>query len=812
MFSLARRVAALAALFRCAYCLAGAPAPAINGQLPLLAQAASLPAEFRDHFFEVPLAARVEKDGQALGDAMVLLTREGTVQLLSFTDAGDSQQPAAERQKWAEALSRPLALGDCQSNCPLGLLAIHYSLENSQLSLLTNAASRQQAAARYHALPPGGSQGLILGNHLNLAGGGGQNLSGRYAMDLQGSLGYWSALGSLQLERGGDGQLRQSLSQLYAQRELDGHFIRVGLFNPDGQGLLRQLGTQGKRADATIGVMAGSSDALLADSMHPSLYPVYVSANREATVEIYRNGVLINSQLVSPGLQLLNTLNLPAGIYPVEVRLLEDGVQVSRSEELIYKPSQWSNPEQRWRYSAFAGQQRGLFGDDAQSADGSLAIGGSLNYLLHPRAVLGLSAQQIGGQRQFGAALDWDLGDSVKLYANLFHTTGYGSGFDVQSMWSYSQGSVVLSHSRSQLSTGGSDGSGAFWLMASRSALAISHRLSDNSSLTARLSHSANGGLSLDLGLDRRHKLFGNEATWRVSAFDRATAGSPRNRGVELSLNMSLGRENRSYNASVGSRSGSQGGRDHYASVSVQQSLDNSWLSGVAATASADGYGLGLSGNAQFQHPLLRGDAYLQRSSLNGRLSGGLNLENTVAIGGGGVAASGDAAAFGSDTGLIVDVESDLPAVALRADDSQGGSVRLHPGRNFIPVTAYKAGSVQFDFAGSSAPAVAIQPASHNYHLNKGGVAYLQVRVLKTVTVLGRLLNAAGQPLRGAQVINHAGRTLSEADGFFSIEMSESAPTLEIRHQAATACQFRLDPGQPRRESDTLLAGELRCR
>ncbi|WP_434628938.1 CS1-pili formation C-terminal domain-containing protein [Chromobacterium sp. CV08] len=801
MITVARLAAALAASFLCAPCLAGAPA--VSARLPLLAQAAGLPAEFRDHFFEVPLAARVEKDGQALGDAMVLLSRDGAVQLLSFTDAGDSRQPDAERQKWVEALGRPVGLGDCKDSCPPGLLAIHYSLENSQLSLLTDAAGRQQAAAHYHALPAGGSRGLILGNRLNLAGGGGQSLSGRYAMDLQASLGDWSALGGLQLERGADGRLGQNLSQLYAQRELDGHFVRAGLFSPDGQNLMRQPYTQGYRADAVIGLMAGSSDALLADRGQASLYPVYVTANREATVEIYRNGVLIHSQLVQPGLQLVDTLSLPGGIYPVEVRVLEDGAQVSRSEELIYKPSLWSNPEQRWRYSVFAGRQRKPFGGVAQP--GGLALGGGINYLLHPRVVLGLASQQFGAQRQFGASVDWDMADSAKLYANLFHTAGYGSGFDVQTVWSYSLGNVVLSHSRSSLDGGDDPGR----RQAGRSALSLNHRLSGSSNLNARLSRS--GGLSVDLGLDHRHKLLGNDATWRLAAFDRAAGAGPRNRGVELSLNLSLGREGRSYNASVGSRSGSLGSRDRYASVSMQQSLDNGWLSAVGATGSVDGHGLGLSGNAQFRHPLLRGDAYLQRSSLNGQLSGGLNLENTVAIGGGGIAASGDAAAFGADTGLIVDVESDLPEVALRADDSQGGSARLHAGRNFIPVTAYQAGSVQFDFAGAGAPAVAIQPASHSYHLNKGGVAYRQLRVLKTVTVLGRLLDASGRPLRGAQLINHAGRAVSEADGFFSLEMSESMPTLEVRHQAAAACRFRLDPARQPRAGEALLAGELRC-
>ncbi|WP_337883852.1 CS1-pili formation C-terminal domain-containing protein [Chromobacterium haemolyticum] len=777
----------------------------LDHRAPLLAQVESLPAEFRDHVFDVPLAARVELDGKLLGDAMVLLSRQGTVQLLRFTDDGDSQSVPADRQRWAQALLQPLPQGQCTAVCPPGLLALHYSLENSQLTLLTQEAGQDGQRARFHALPPQGSHGLILNNQLNLVGGGGQPLSGRYALDLQGSLGHWNALGSVQLDRGDGGQLNRTLPHLYLQRENEGHFIRAGLFSPSGQGLLRQPRTEGDRAYTTIGLMAGSSDTLLASGKRPSLYPVYVTANRESTVEVYRNGALIHSQLVQAGLQLVNTEALPGGIYPVEVRVMEDGRQVASQEELIYKPSQWANPEQRWRYSAYAGQQRGL-GSDSNPQAGDWAFGGSLNYLLHPRATVGMAAQQIGNQRQFGASLDWDPADAWKLYANVFHTAGYGNGFDAQAIWRYGQGSVVFNHSRSWREN--EDGDVA---LSARSAMSINHALNDKTTLNARLSRShAQGGVNVDLGLDKHGKLMGHDANWRLALFDRADTPGRRSRGVEVGLNLSLGKEGRYYSASLGSRNSAQG-RDQYLSASMRQNFEQGWLQSAGATVNADRQGLGLSGSAQFQHDLFRGDAFAQRGAGGQGFNGGLNLESTLAIGGGKAVASGDSQASFAHTGVIVDVDSELDAVPLQANDSHGGSAPLRPGRNFIPVAAYKPGQLQFDFAGAAAPAVTIQPASHAYHLNKGGVAHIQVKALKTVTVLGQLLDASGQPLRGAQVINHASRSVSEADGFFSIEMSESTPTLEVRHHAAAACQFRLDAGQHRREADTLLVGTLRC-
>jgi len=149
--------------------------------------------------------------------------------------------------------------------------------------------------------------------------------------------------------------------------------------------------------------------------------------------------------------------------------------------------------------------------------------------------------------------------------------------------------------------------------------------------------------------------------------------------------------------------------------------------------------------------------------------------------------------------------------VELRAHDSRGGSYVLHPGRNFLPVTAYRTGALQIDFHGRAAPAASIQPATLDYHLNKGGVAYGKVEVLSTFTVMGHLKDAAGQPLAGAHVINHAGRSVAEADGFFALEMSAGTPTLIVRHPKVAGCSFQLDGQTTRPQGDTWLAGILEC-
>nr|WP_256675631.1 TcfC E-set like domain-containing protein [Pseudomonas sp. R5(2019)] len=793
-----------------------ADAPGQNSYLGVLSQAQGLPKEFDEHFFDVPLAVRVDLDGRNLGDAMVVLSRDERVQLLAFTDTTDSLEPEATRQRWVEFLSQQRALGTCTRDCTNQLLALHYSLVNSQLSILTREAERDGVAAIYHAQPEQGSYGLLVRNQLNLTGGDNQT-TGRYALQGQGSVGHWTALAEAQVDRSSDNadQTRHRVDQLYGERLHEAHFYRLGYFTPGVQGLTRQPRLLGNLPDTTLGLMFGSSEGLVIDNGKASATPIYVTPNRPGVVEIYRNGVLINSQPVQLGLQTLDTRVLPGGIYEVEVRLIEDGQETSRNEEFIYKPSNWNGAQSPWRYNAYVGRQSNLLSNWENDSEGSLTSGIFTNYLLHPRAVVGLSAQRIDERMQYGSSLDWDLVDRLKLYGNVFHSQGLGNGYDLQGIYNYDLGSLVLSHSRSWLQ--GTDDNGVDRSQVrevSQSSMSLNHRIDRQSTATVRLSHStgAASGTGVDLGWGYYGKLLGSDANWRLSVFDRpgsASTGDARNRGVNLSLNMSLGGPGRRVSASLGSRTSRDGGRDQNASLSYQQDLDHSTLRSVGTTATVDRYGTGLSGNAQFQNSVLHGDAYAQTSSFNGALSAGLNLDSIVAVGAGKVAVTGQY--LPHEAGLIVDVTSDLPDLELRADDPQGQSASLRPGRNVIPVKAYKSGQVQFDFASGDAHAAVIQPPSVGYHLNRGGVEYRQIRVMRTLTVIGRLVDAKGQPLRGALVINHASRSVSEADGFFAVEMSESTPTLEVRHGGGAVCVLSFEPGKAERENDVLLVGDQAC-
>jgi hypothetical protein len=818
-------IAAALALLLCSSAFA-APTTVANTPRSLLSQAKGLPADFEEHFFDVPLAVRVELDQQPMGEAMIILSRDDRITLLEFTDTSDSNIGAVERDTWATYLKSGVALGPCTGTCPEQMQAIHYNLQNSLVSIGTENAERDTEAKRYYDQPEGGSSGLMVRNQLNLNGGQDQDLGGRFGLEASGSLGNWTQTFNTQLARlgGPDDKLYYAIHELHTQRELEGSFFRLGFFTPNSEGLTRQPRTFGTSPDTAVGLMFGSSDSLAIDSPKPSVYPIYVTANRQASVEIFRDGLLINTQSVPAGLQTLDTRPLPGGIYEVEVRLIEDGQITSTTQELVYKPNNWRNLDERWRYNLFAGEERKLLSNWDQQASGDATAGASINYLLHPRAILGLSLRQVREKLQYGSSIDWTLANSTSLYANVYQTEDHGTGLDLQGLYNYGAGSLVVSHSRSWLDTTYiydtlPDGTrvrqrNVFIGQTSNSSLALNHRISRKSSVNARVSHSEGNveGVGVDLGWMQRTELFGSDAQWRLALFDRPgsySSGNDRNRGVDLSVNLALGAPGQQISGSLGSRTARDGSRDTNASLGYRKDLQDHVLQSVSVTALTDTYGVGLSSLANFSTDSVRGDGFVQRSSYNGNFTGGLNLDSTVAIGGQQIVMTSQPQGRGA--GMIVDVESDIDGIALRADDLSGGSAALRPGRNFIPITAYKNSSVSFDFEGNHVPAATIEPARTRYHLNKGGVEYRKVRVMKTLTVLGRLLDPQGRPLKGHHVINHASRGVSEVDGFFSMEMNAGSPTLEVRYADQLLCQFRLDTGKYRSENDVLMIGDLRC-
>ncbi|MGN5291033.1 CS1-pili formation C-terminal domain-containing protein [Aeromonas sp. 11P] len=771
----------------------------------LLQQARQLPEGFEEHFFGVPLMVRVTVDDRLLGDGEVLLGRDNSVQLLSLVDVQESEFDEGARERWLSKLGTELPLGECSRACPEDIVGLQYSLEESQLSVLTGEVEQEARDQRFMALPQE-SKGLLVQNQLNLVQGSQRN--GHYNLQLEGSWGQWSPFmeGDATWQEGGPTDL--GMAQIYGERLHEANFYRLGFFFPSAQGLVRQPNYYSGATPTVLGVMWGSSDLLRRERGVPSLAPIQVAPARPGMVEIYRDGNLIQSQPVVSGLQALDTRSLPGGIYEVELRLLEDGQETRRWREMIYKPSNWQTPEEPWRFNLFAGRQTRWLVRQGDSELEGASGGAAVNHLLLPSLVVGAGSQYVDRRAQHSLSLDWEATSQLHGFASLNQSVGMGWGYDLQGIYWHGNSSLVASHSRNLRKQGEAS---------SVSSLSLQQSLEKWGSLGVYLSHQSGRGNGADVGWHYSDRLWGRWVTWGVTLFDRPGSESTaqqRDRGSTLSLTVNLGGQERQLSLGLGSNTSRSGGAQRSAYLNYQQEVDWGPLRQVSVGSTHDSYGTGLSGYGRFAAPWLGGDLFAQHSSYNEQVTGGINLESVVALGQEGELALGsrDMGGMSNEAAMILDIDADDEAVRIRVSDDLGSVQTLGPGRHLVSVPALQSGTLQLEMADHEGAPLTIKPTVLPYHLNRGGVGYGQVNAVSTVTVIGRLLDGQGIPLKGAMVANHAGRTVSEADGFFVLEMSERNPSLRVEYQGAQQCDLALDMVRAERQQAVLLLGPLVCR
>lgn len=793
---------------------------AVPGGLPSFYPTDGIPADFVDHFFNVPLASRIVVDGEYLGEAMILLAKDHRVQLLHFTDTFASNASGATRESIAMALTTWSPLGSCEKRtCNQTFRRIAFDNLSSTLELVRWDDVRATPADEARLAPPPAT-GAIISQRINMVRGVDGNTTGRYWIDLLGSAAGWTFNASAQHERTAlpaDPQTRARatgtrVQNAYAQREFKRHFVRAGRFFPDALGLYQSAGMAGGRADTMTGVMFGSSDSLRMHTETASIYPIYVTATRQAVVEVYRGDTLIHTQQVVPGLQPVDTRPLPGGIYTVDIRVIEDGNLTSSTSHLVYKPTLWLDTSRRWRYNVIAGRTLETFARDGRRRRPEPAIGAAINLLVHPRMILGASATSSRSNHTAGLSLDSEINTWVNVHTALYSESSRWRGLDTQLLFRLPRGSMVVGYSdgRRKNRTPWHDSS----RLERRWSVASNMRVDERTQLTGRVARDRGDspGAAFDVSATRDIGGRTSRSSVRLSVFNRprlVNTRRRRDRGFELAFNLALDRPASAWTASFGRSAGEEPSRDTHATLQyVRQGAAQRprWI----ASVTRDSHGLGGNAGYFFDNAYARGDIFAQRSSIEGDATGGLNLENAVALGDGHVTASGDAAVQFSRALMAVDVAGDADSIRVRATDRLTTGAVLKPGRNLLALAPYAAGAINFDIDGDGGSAL-LDQRSMTYNVAPGTVKYTRIHAVRTITALGRLVDATGHPLPGALVVNKAGRAVTEASGVFSLELATNDPALVVTLGGDAACRIDHPDGESSAADHLTLLGDVVC-
>ncbi len=796
-----------------------------------------LPDGFASAIYDAPLAVRVEVDGRYLADAMVVLDRHDRVTLTQMMAGAESTIPLERRNEYEAVLRRGLTLGTCSGlDCRAGIVRSAFGLADSKLALFTDRGAADAAGATYLTPPARGSGGAVLSHGLSLVsdpGGGASSLN--YDLSISSNLGSWTAYSDLQVIYehyrsfggfGGD-QWRKYLNDAYLQREFHGYYARAGIFAPDNstdQGNLAPLPYAG--ADTIAGFSIGSSDTLLRSDRHASMIPLTVNANRAGRVEIYKDGRMLATRVVQPGVTELPTEDLPNGIYTVEVRLYEGNQLVSSMPESIYKPTNW-NGRSRWRFRVYGGRRfapwDGAFDDTGR---GDWAGGAQLGYLLTPRLRGGVTVSYQGDDTPVGLFVDYQFNDSARLYVNPYYSSRRGSGFEVQGTLRAGTASLAVTHRYAQVKYSRRvrtyDGS----------PLPVYTDISRYSSVVGSWQINEHNRLSTSLRFDHVHAQHtidlsfyrdlvthgGTQIQAFVSLYDRPAAWSghdirQREHGVMIGLTGTFGRGSDQFNVSTGAGR-TAAGLDRSVNLGYQHNFAHGAVQSIDVAGNYARGGSSATASARFSARHLSGDGYVQYATGSGDASLGLNLRSTTAIGGWAI---GEAA---SDLGaarsaVVLDVGADgaaLPA-GLVARMSDGQFVTLHAGRNLVAVDPYRTAHLSFDQLDGKTGGVRFRPESMSVQLYPGGVVHRKLDAIRTITVVGRVVDANGRPRTGIRIVNHAGQAWPESDGVFTMEVSRQQPTIEIFDGGRDVCHVDLRHRIVRPDaSGVAVLGDLTCR
>lgn len=762
-------------------------------QLPVDMQ--GLPEDFKEYFYNSEVAVQVYLNDEHLFDANVSLKENGDIKLLKIIDEAQNSDRSTI-DLWSDILQKGVTVGQCTTSCPSGLMQVEYLLDNSAVKLYTSQYETSKIANDYLAVPENTPDGLIMYNDVSVSEAASMRSWGINS-SLKSSFGGWNQQLSFQ-SSGTSGEYNYSNSSLYefyTQKEMQGNYLRLGLFTPENE--TGNVQTSGFGYDTVTGVMWGTSDALLANNDSVSTFPVYITGRSQSVAEVWRDGRLLRTQQLQPGVQALDTRQLPVGIYDITIKIIENGRTVDTQQAQIFKNQSWNNPNRRWRMNLWSGQNRAFATYDNYEGN-PFTVGGGVEYLFHPQVILGVSGAASEQEQHVRTRANITLSQKDRLFAQ--YTVGnseYQANKDTDIRYYrslYAGGSASLYWRSTLTDVFGrwvhSGSSGKTWGASLSSRLPLSSSLIFN---TQYIDTVWRQGLAADVTLSTQASLYGRDTNLRVSAYDRPGFNDERrDRGVSFSLSISLApAAQHTFSFDTGMEQG-----EGYSGMNYQwQPQDSKYIRSLGGGLLWNAEDTILSGNGAVDTPWVTGDLHAQHGMRSNTSNVGGNLSQMMVIGGGKVASINGSNSRSMESAIIVDVEADDKNTEIQATSDMSEN-KLHAGRNIIPTDLWKKNTLQFSARGDES--VQVFPERQNVQMNRGSVQYMKVKTVKTSTLVGMLQDEQGQAVKNRYVQSDVAGGMVNAEGVLTLDSGVTNRTLTVRAengQPALTCEVpaRLD-------------------
>lgn len=750
---------------------------------------------------------------------------------------------------------------------PADIAAVHAIYDEGEGALHVFVARQwlpaQRSASRFHQITAASENAFLHQHVINAGGGPGVRALAMQGMGTRGLFerghvaANWNF--SQQHQHGQRGRQAFELDNAYYRHDLDRrHYLQAGRM--DRRNLSSPLGGVFGFGmlplDRFDGLRVGSSQAYVDVDVAVQASPLTVLLARDARVDAFDGGRLLQTYYLPAGINELDTRSFPFGNYGVTLRIYEDGVLVRSEAAPFDKRGDGADDSMQWFLQA---------GRRAERGDRHPAVG--------PSAMAGLRVPVGRDMTVTAGAVDVASGHYAELRLDLrrhFATQELRGGFSAlrgsdgsrgtQSQLSYRRkaswnvhhqrlrdgvcqpgdwrdgpgcsdalsasmalpvrgGSVFLGHTRRQTwRTDARLWAGLDDLIAVPGLPPDAPNAAGTAGSEARRSCTWQGSYNR---IDRWHEF---SAAHRIGVWhqrDDSPSGARGDRGIFINLSLTrLQRTDRvtsqrRYGVDLRQPAHQRPQLSYSVGQTLRQERDDQFreIAADVRGSNAERYSAGVS--AQLHNHAGRTSAIVTHYQQPGRrdMAYSINHHAAFAVGPSGFY-WGDGG--GADAGLAVKVDAaddlELSGVAAELQVSGLRRQRLQLGeRRLLPLPAYQSHRAELQDASSMNSTAAVRvgatPAARSLFLSPGRLLTLAVPIEVTYTFIGHAQDLAGVPVSAARVLN-APVPATEANGGFVADFPRREQTLYLLQGS----QLLYCPLQVReRRMAVLMVGAVQC-
>lgn len=594
---------------------------------------------------------------------------------------------------------------------------------------------------------------------------------------------------------GSNSQQAQLYRAMY-ERDFSGHRLAGGMLDSWN---LQSLGSVTALPSGKIyGFSWGNHAQSTVFNDSHSAVPVIVFLPSAGEVHLSRDGKLLSVQNFGMGSHEVDTSGLPYGIYDIKVDVIVNGQHINQTIQRVNKifargksvgmPFRWQFWGGNIRMERWESGER-----DIQNAKNSLLIGlstsGGINALAWMASAYNYDSVTVGELQ-----LSWPITEALQVsMQNMLATDGSWS--------SISSLNATLPGKFSSV-----------WLSQEKTSIGNTLRRSDATNIAVGASLNLNvlwsrlGSISASYNKDRQHNSHYYTADYTQMLYNGQFGSLGLRAGLQRYQHSNSRQSSRmqkylafDFLLPLGSafRAGiTQQNGYAMANISAQKQFDE----GDAIQAIGADVSRGISGDKSGNNNLnaTAWTKYENRFS-TGTLSVNSGLDGYLSTN---FTANGSLGWQGKEIGMSGSTEGNS-GVILRTDIEHDGQLtarvngRLFPllgKRNYLPLDPYSRYEIEILNSKKSIDSYNIASGRKGlFTLYPGNVVTMIPEIKQMVTVSGRIRAEDGTLLTNAHINNHIGRTRTDSNGEFVMDIDKKFPTVDFSYDDNKLCEANLD-------------------